>query len=116
MKEFLDYDPFTGLATYTEDIDDNRITVHQEEDVAGLLDHLKEKRNTRSGDYSIAGHMNHYAEIPQTVAVELMRKGINVYNLRGKEEFDRLAREIETNYPMLKVTDKKAWRPKATKA
>lgn len=115
MKQLLDFDPVTGLAYYTEERDDGKITLHTEQDCRRILEHTKEKRNSGSGDNKIAGHMSHYAEIPNGVALALMKKGINVYKGFGRRntaEWNRFAREIETNYPYLKVTDKRAWRPK----
>ena len=109
MKKLLDYDELTGLAYYTED-DDGRTILRSEQDCAAVLKETMERRNSGSGDNKIAGHMNHYAEIPNGVALELLKKGINIWNLR-REEFPRFAQEIETNYPHLKVTNKKAWRP-----
>ena len=109
-KEFFDYDPWTGLAYYTEQDGPNTI-VRTEQDCSPVLEHTMEKRNSGSGDKRIAGHMNHYADIPNGVALQLMQKDINIFNLR-KGDFPKLAREIEQNYPYLKVTDKKAWRPR----
>jgi hypothetical protein len=109
-KEFLDYDADTGLAYYTEQ-DGDKTFVRSEQDCSAILDHVAEKRNSGAGDNRIAGHMNHVAEIPNAVGLEMLKKGINVWNIRGKAEETKLLREIETNYPHLKVTQRRVWRP-----
>lgn len=109
MKKLLDYDEVTGLAYYTEQQEEKTI-LQSVQDCSRVLEHTKEKRLTGSGDKKIAGHISHYCDVPNGVALELLKKGINIYNLRA-EDFPRFAQEIETNYPYLKVTEKKAWRP-----
>jgi len=111
-KRLLDYDVLTGEAIYTEaDDTTGRMVVETVQDVAPVLDHVKEKRNSGSGDNVIGGCVHHVAEIPNVVGLEMLKKGINVWNIKGKAEETRLLREIETNYPHLKVTNKTIWRP-----
>lgn len=109
MRQFLDYDPWTGLQYYTEEIEDGVMAVQSTQDCTREVDYATRLRN-HGADKGISGHIYHYAEIPNGVALELLKKGINIYNMR-KEEFPRFAREIETNYPMLKTTHRKAWKP-----
>lgn len=91
-KEFFSYD---------EGTDTTRITTVQ--DVSGLLDKLKHKRNT-TGDDSLLGHeFMHFATIPEVVEIALRNKGIDIYN---KDHTKRMIAEINSNYPYLKATNK----------
>jgi hypothetical protein len=91
-KEFFSYD---------EGTDTTRITTVQ--DVSGLLDRLKDKRNVMGRD-ALKGEFWHYATIPEVVEIELRNKGIDIYN---KDHTKALLKEINSNYAWLKATDKK---------
>lgn len=111
-REFLDFDPWTGITTYTEmQHRDKEITVHQEVDVAPLIEAQK-RRRAEGGDKAIEGHMRLFANLDCVTIMKMKAKGIDIFNARTKQEQARVLREIETNYPMLKATEKKGWRPK----
>ncbi len=96
--QYFDYDPVT---------EDVSITTVQ--DVSETLDVLKSKRDDPDAwKKGVKESFAHYATIPVVVEMELKKKGINVYD---KTHSKRLLQEIEQNYPYLKVTDKKMWRP-----
>lgn len=113
-KQFFDYDAVTGLAYYTEQDGENTI-LRSEQDCTPVLEDNLKRRNEGTGDNRISEHIIHYANIPNGVALELLKKGIDCFNIRGGRhgpEFKRFAQEIETNYPYLKVTNLKEWRPR----
>lgn len=110
MSQLLDYDALTGVAYYTEE-DGDKTFIRSEQECSKIVDYVAEKRRSGAGDNRIAGHANHVAEIPNGVGLELLKKGINIWNIRGKAEETALLREIETNYPQLKVTNRRIWRP-----
>lgn len=96
--QYFDYDPMTG---------DISITTVQ--DVADALDILAAKRNDpEAWKKGVKESFAHYATITPVVEMELKKKGINIYD---KNCSKRLMQEIEQNYPYLKVTEKKMWRP-----
>lgn len=89
----FDYDPIK---------DQVAITTHQ--DVTGFLDRMNAMRNTP--EYSQHGMKEdwwHYASIPTVVEIELRKKGLDIYN---KDHIKRILKEINTNYPYLRATDK----------
>lgn len=110
-REFLDFDPWTGITTYTEQLHlDKEITVHQECDVAPLIEAQKIRR--REGhDREIGGHMRLVANLDAVTIMKMKDKGIDIFNARTKREQQAVLREIETNYPHLKATETKMWRP-----
>jgi hypothetical protein len=74
------------------------ITPHQ--NVKPILDYARDRRN--SGENDKVGDFNHYAIIPPVVEVELKKKGIDI---RDPASTAKIIKEIETNYPHLKVTN-----------
>jgi len=90
-KQFYSYNPAT---------DEHHLTTV--EDVSGLLDHLKAKRNA-TPEFGKVEEFAHYATLPNTVIIELMNKGIDI---NDKNCTKRLISEINTNYPWLKATTK----------
>lgn len=111
--KFLHTDSGSGLSYYSDfDHANDKTTIRSQQDVEPLLDEVAKRRNSGAGDTPIASHMRHYAAIPAVVQLELMKKGIQITRLSDPEMWRKFTREVETNYPMLKVTEKKAWRPK----
>lgn len=99
----FDQDEFTGAKqyySYNPDRDEHSLTTV--EDVSGLLDALKNKRNA-TPEFGKVEEFAHYATLPNTVIMELMNKGINI---NDKNCTKRLIQEINTNYPYLKTTTK----------
>lgn len=105
MSEFFDYDPVAGMTYYTDyDHDNDEIVVHSVQDVQPHLDWAKEVRNSNVADKGIKRDMWHYAIIPTHVQLELRQKGINIYK---KDHWRAMLKEINTNYPHLKMTSLK---------
>lgn len=106
MAIHFDYDPVTGLReTFDYDPINDAVTITTSEDVSPLLDKLKAMRNDE--DYSRAGMKAdwwHYATIPATVELALRNKGLNIYD---KNATKAILKEINTNYPWLRATDKR---------
>lgn len=104
MPEFFDYDPLTGVR-YDFDYDDTtgEAIIHAKQDVQEYLDYNARLRNDSLTDKGIRDSWWLYAKIPPIVMIKLRNKGINVEDGR---QIDRVIQEINTNYPMLKVTQK----------
>lgn len=103
MPIVFDSNPEMGTVQtydYNPDRDEHIITTH--EDVSGLLEALKHKRNT-AAEHGKVEEWAHYCSIPNTVIIELKNKGIDIFD---KNCTKRLLAEINTNYPWLKATNK----------
>lgn len=111
--EFFSYDPLTGVKTLYDYDEENDLAIfRREEDISGILKVAAETRATNTPT-TYTGHDEKWwpeAVIPATVMAELLKKGLDVGRLEGQDA-TALAREIETNYPYLKMTEKKIWRP-----
>jgi hypothetical protein len=110
--EFLDYDPNSGLSYYHAE-EDGKTIIHSMQDVEPVLKRAEQKRHMGLSDKGIGGdgHMKEYCYLPMSIMLELKKKGINMMN-PSPGDWKRFFYEIETNYPMLKTTEKKGWRPK----
>lgn len=112
MKQLVDYDADTGVAYYSETDDDTLVTTLQTiQDCQPLLDRNAEDRAVGAYDNPTkeGGWQKEY-DLPDTIILELMKKGINMMK-PTEDDFRRCAKEIELNYPYLKATNKKVWRP-----
>lgn len=108
---FLHTDPNSGLSYYeSTEPGTDRTIVRSEQDVQPVLDLAKEQRATGERDKGIMGHMKHYCYLPLGVMLEMKKKGINMMRPTNKD-WERFFQEIEMNYPYLKTTEKKGWRP-----
>jgi len=103
MKQFLQYDPQTGLSDWFGH-DDQAIYIHQEEDVEPLLRRNAELRHTGGTDRGIKEDWWLVASIPVTVVAAMKNKGIDVFN---KDHEQAVERELRTNYPYLLTTEKR---------
>lgn len=106
MKRLLDTNPVLGTTEYFE-YDDmtDKITVRVEQDVTPFLEYARKVRNEPDiGKAQIKDGFWHYAELPDIVIMELRQKGIDVFNPNQTKE---ILREINANYPYLKLTDKR---------
>ena len=74
--------------------------IEAKQDVQPVLDYTSALRN--SGEHDKVGDFNRYAMIPAHVEIALRKKGINIYN---KYQTKELLKEINQNYPYLKVTN-----------
>lgn len=111
--EFFSYDPVTGVRTLFDYDEEKDLAIfRREEDISGVLKVAQETRKNQPNSYVNTSDEKWWPEaiIPSMVMAELLKKGIDVTRLEGKDA-TRLAKEIETNYPELKLTDKKIWRP-----
>lgn len=110
MPLHFDYDPINKTHQYFDyDPVTEGVSITTVQDVSETLDVLKSKRDDpEAWKKGVKESFAHYATIPVVVEMELKKKGINVYD---KTHSKRLLQEIEQNYPYLKVTDKKMWRP-----
>jgi hypothetical protein len=100
MAEFFDYNPGNGMIYHTEMKDDQDMIIRSSQDVEPVLRHINEKRK-HNDDSGIKRSLWHYCTIPTHVELELLQKGINIHN---KHQTKELLKEINTNYPYLKVT------------
>ena len=105
MADFFDYDPLYGVKR-TFDYDESVGDFHMrtEQDVEPLLRRNAEARAIGAYD-SPRRDLKFYASIPATVIMELRKKGIDIFRMDADQE-RRFFHEINTNYPLLKVTDK----------
>lgn len=106
--EKYSYDPLTGVTTFFDYDEENDLTIfRREEDVSGILKLAAETRATGVNTYLGQAEEKWFPQaiIPAMVLAEMMKKGINV-----TEDPEAVAREIETNYKYLKLTDKHIWR------
>jgi hypothetical protein len=104
MSEFFDFDPLTGLRydfDYNEETGD--AIIHTTQDVSALLDYNAALRNAGATDKGIKESWWLYAKIPPIFMLKMRAKGINVEDGR---HIDRVLAEINTNYPLLKTTQK----------
>ena len=103
MAEFFDYDPLTGVTHLTEQVGDETI-VHTVQDLTPLIERNKKIANEGIKDAGIKESWWHYCDIPPVVELALKKKGIDIHNPdHGKAMF----KEINANYPYLKLTHKK---------
>lgn len=100
MKTF-EYNPERGSYYEIEDYQDG-LVIHTRQDTTPVIELNKAERN--SGKNDKVGEFNHYARIPAAIELALRQKGLNIYD---KNQTRQLIREIETNYPHLKVTNLK---------
>lgn len=106
MAEFFDYNPDTGVTEMFEyDPITDKVHIHHTQDVQPLIDYARALRNDSMTDKGIKNSWWRYAVLPATVQMELRKKGINIFSKDPKDR-KRLFREINENYPYLKLTDK----------
>jgi hypothetical protein len=103
MSILFDYDPLTGVSQHFDfDPVTEQIRLTSSQDLSFLMEQLKQKRNNpEAWKKGIKESFAHYATIPPIIELELKKKGIDIYNPNQTKE---LLREINTNYPFLKVT------------
>lgn len=107
MATTTEWDGHRGVWEITEDHPDGGLIIHTRQDIQPALDWAKKQRNNGHNDPGGRrdGHdLKHYAVIPAHVIVALRNKGIDVWN---KHQTKAVIKEIETNYPLCKVTNRK---------
>ena len=95
ISTYMDYDESNG-----------NVTIKTEQDLTGFLDHMKRLRQNGEERWrqGIKEEWMRYASIPPVVQMELLSKGINIFN---PEDEKKLLHEINTNFPYLKTVDHK---------
>lgn len=107
MAEFFDWNPERGTWYEWEDLPGGGFAIHTKQNIEPLLEYAKRQRNYGLNDLGGERDKNdlkHYAVIPAHVELELRNKGINIYD---KNNTQRVMQEIERNYPLCKVTNRK---------
>jgi len=101
----FDYDPDTGITEYFDyDPFKDQVVITTAQDVSLMLDRMQAIRNNPEiWAKGVKESFAMYASLPPVVQTELMNKG---YRLDGKDDLKMLLKEINTNYPYLKATDK----------
>lgn len=105
MPEFFDFNPETGIRHETA-TEDDMMVVHTMQDVQPIVDRAARLRAEGIADKGIKHNFWHVADIPPVVILELQKKGMDIFKA-DEPTLRKIHKEIETNYPYLKVTDKK---------
>ena len=102
--EFFDYDPLTGLREQYEENSDGTVSIHTYQDIEPHLRIAKHIRDTGGSDESWRKQgAALYAIIPQVLQGALYRRGVNFMD---PNHIGEVVRQINTNYPAFKATDK----------
>lgn len=102
-----EWDPVLGTWTVTKDHHDGGLIIRTEQDPTPSLDWAKKQRNSGVNDLGgkrDGADLKHYATISQAQILAMREKGIDIWN---KDHTKKMIREIETNYPLCKVTNRK---------
>lgn len=103
-KQLLNFDPVTGLITYSAQEDGKEI-IGYKQDVEPILEVCAEMRKT--DDFWNEGVKNsfvHYASVPDAIILRMWIE--DKCNFYDKNERPRILRLINTKYPECKVTTK----------
>ena len=105
MPILFDYDADTGMKQYFDyDPVKDQVFMTYEQDVSGFLDHMNElRKNPELSNNGIKEDWWHYCSIPEVVEMELLKKGLRLDN---PDHIKPILKEINTNYPYLKATEK----------
>lgn len=105
MPLLFDHNPDTGVTEYFDyDPIKDQVRITTTQDVTAFLDRMNALRNNPEiSSKGIKEDWWHYASIPPVVEIELRNKGLK---LEDKNHMKAILREINTNYPYLKSTDK----------
>lgn len=105
MPMLFDHNPDTGVTEYFDyDPINDTVSITASQDVTGFLDQMQAIRNAPEiSQRGIKEDWWCYASIPEVVELELLKKGLSLHN---KDHFKAILREINTNYPYLKRTEK----------
>jgi len=108
MAKTSEWDPVNG--TFVDVVDDPQtggVFIHTHQDVKPSLDWAKKQRNSGNNDPGGArdnSDLKNYATIYHGQIIAMREKGINVWDPSQTKE---MIREIERNYPLCKVTNRK---------
>jgi len=93
VKTFFDYDPIR-----------DQVFLTYEQDVSHFLDRMQAIRN--NPEISAKGIKEEwwlYCSVPEVIEMGLMKKGLFLHN---KDHMQAILKEINTNYPRLRATEK----------
>jgi len=106
MSEFFDYDPLTGVKSFFDyDELSGVATIREEQNIQPFVDYATKVRNSGLTDKGIKEDWWKYCIIPTVVQLELLNKGINILD-PDPDVLKRAFKEINENYPHLKLTEK----------
>lgn len=105
MPILFDHDPETGVSEFFDyDPIKDQVSITMSQDVTGFLDRMNElRKNPEHSAKGIKEEWWHYCSIPPVVELHLRNKGLHLEN---KDHMKAILREINTNFPYLKATDK----------
>lgn len=105
MPILFDYDQDTGLKTFFDyDPIKDQAFLTYEQDVSHFLDRMNAIRsNPEISKQGMKEEWWYYCSIPEVVEIELMKKGLFLHN---KDQTKEILKEINTNYPHLRATEK----------
>ncbi len=105
MPILFDYNPDTGMKEYFDyDPVRDQVFITYEQDVSALLDRMDAiRKNPEISKKGIKEDWWYYCVIPEVVEIALMKKGLSIYK---KDDLPAIYKEINTNYPYLKATEK----------
>jgi hypothetical protein len=110
MPEFFEYSPHNGVQELWDyDQQTGKAWIRHNGDHEAFFSRNAESRNTRACDKGIMENgkeFHWYCSIPPVVQIELRTKGIDIYS-KDPVMIRRMFDEINQNYPLLKMTDKK---------
>jgi hypothetical protein len=96
--------PFSAMsATYHIEDDGHVAGVTYEQDCSAWIDNARESASDRSNWEFKSGGLTYrkVAEIPHSVCMELLAKGLNPYNPENRGVMQDVLKEIRKNYPLL---------------
>lgn len=103
--DHFSYDPLTGVTKYFDyDEEKGEALIRSVQDVSSILEFAKACRTAEISKEQLKkdDYMCLHATIPVVVQLELMKKGIDIFDNNCSK---RLMEEIETNYPYLKCSN-----------
>lgn len=103
-REFLDYDPVTGLTEYYEETNDGKFHIHTVQDVQPHLDAVQRLRNSGEPD-SVwqRDEVTMYASLPMSIVMEMLKRGINIFD---QNDMPKVLKEVNSTYSSFKTTYK----------
>ena len=107
MAKTIEWDGATASWEETTDHHDGGLIIKTKQNVQPSLDWAKKQRNSGANDLGGArdgNDLKHYATISHGQILAMRKKGIDVWN---KDHTNRMIKEIETEYPLCKVTNRK---------
>jgi hypothetical protein len=105
-RHLLDYDPLNREAVYFDYNEGaGKVTITHSQDITPVIELAqalaKDENRTKKG---IKQDMWHYAKVPSTIIVEMKQKhGVDFFD---KNDWPRVFKLLNTEYPYLKTTHK----------